>query len=68
MVKKRMGIEYLNPNMEGVRQVALRNFREIYAEINKDLDFIKRYVAGEIHEGGHEDDKFLNIIKKWKEI
>lgn len=31
-MKKRMNILYLNKNMEGVRQVALKHFKAIYKE------------------------------------
>ena len=36
-MRKRMNVMYLNANMEGVRQIALRNFKEIYQEIFEDL-------------------------------
>jgi len=40
-MRKRMGIIYLNPNMEAIRQIALRNFKEIYEGIIKDLDNLR---------------------------
>lgn len=40
-MRKRMDVMYLNSNAEGVRQVALRNFKEIYQDIVKDLKGLK---------------------------
>ena len=37
IMRKRMNVMYLNANMEGVRQIALRNFKEIYENIIDDL-------------------------------
>ena len=37
IMRKRMNVMYLNANMEGVRQIALKNFKEIYENIIDDL-------------------------------
>jgi len=60
MARKRMVIYYLNPNMEGVRQVALRNFKEIYQEILEDLEIIEEIDWDKYF------SKFFEIQEKWK--
>ena len=39
-MKKRMNVLYLNANMEGVRQVALKHFKDIYKEFLEKINDI----------------------------
>ena len=61
-MRKRMDIMYLNPNMEGVRQIALRNFKEIYTEILNDLKTLPDY------DYYHKKTPLIDLIKKYEEL
>lgn len=61
MVKKRMNIMYLNSNMEGVRQIALRNFKEIYGGIVEDLDNLRPNIP-------YLYEPINELIKKYEEL
>lgn len=59
MVRSRMDIFYLNKNMEGVRQIALRNFKEIYEGIIEDLDGLRPNIL-------YSYEPINDLIKKYE--
>lgn len=65
MVRKRMDVMYLNSTAEGVRQVALRNFKEIYGGIVKDLKSSLSFWNGK----EHAKTRVINeLIEKYEEL
>jgi len=67
-MKKRMNIPYLNKNMEGVRQVALKNFKSIYEEFLEKINNMIANVEIDMKESqklSKEDDEPLYYEGHW---